>query len=156
VGIERGLPQLARVHLAETFIALQRDVLAAHRGHRFEQADRTIDRALLALAAQHAGAWIILLERQREFVELAGVGRTEQRMVDGRDVLTAPDGTLDPEALALQERADPAALGFLGKGIEPPGNKGCSRSRLFRVAENTRVEHPENGGLLDHLTVVAA
>src|SRR5712691_1509818 len=77
-------------------------------------------------------------------------------MVDHRHVLDAANGALEPEALALQERADPTTLGFLGKRIEPPGNKGRSGGRFFGVAENARVEHPEDGGLLDHLPVVAA
>src|SRR5215831_1166257 len=77
-------------------------------------------------------------------------------MVDHRNVLDAANSALEPEALALQERADPAALGFLGKRIEPPGNVGCGSGRLLGVAENARIEHPKNGGLLDHLPVIAA
>src|SRR5260370_37396584 len=87
---------------------------------------------------------------------LVGWDGPENRGVVIRHVLDAPNGALKPEALALQERADPATLGFLGERIEPPGNKGRSGGRLFEVAENARVEHPENGGLLDHLPIVAA
>src|SRR5215472_11647000 len=77
-------------------------------------------------------------------------------MIDHRHVLDAANSALKAEALAFQERADPTALGFLGKRIEPPGNIRRGRRRLLRVAENVRVEHPKNGGLLDDLPVVAA
>ena len=37
VGIERGFPQLAGVHLAQALVALQRDALAARAGDGGEQ-----------------------------------------------------------------------------------------------------------------------
>src|SRR5260370_34904857 len=87
---------------------------------------------------------------------LVGWDGPENRGVVIRHVLDAPNGALKPEALALQERADPATLGFLGQRIEPPGNKGRSGGRLFEVAENTRGEPPENRGRRGPLPVVAA
>src|SRR3954451_5908401 len=62
VDVERGLPELVRVHLAETFIALQGDALAAGVGHRLEQADRPVNGGLGILAAQDAGLRIGLLQ----------------------------------------------------------------------------------------------
>ena len=38
-GVERGLPELLGVHLAEAFVALQRQALAAGVGHRLEEVD---------------------------------------------------------------------------------------------------------------------
>src|SRR5258708_453555 len=43
VGVARGLPELIRIHLAEAFVALQLDALAPRIGHRFEQADRSVN-----------------------------------------------------------------------------------------------------------------
>src|SRR5687767_4900578 len=37
IDVQRGLPQLLRVHLAETFVALHGDALAAEIRHRIEQ-----------------------------------------------------------------------------------------------------------------------
>ena len=58
VGVERGLPELLRVHLAQALVALQRDALAAGGDHRLEQADRAVDRGVFVLAAQASpAAW---------------------------------------------------------------------------------------------------
>src|ERR1700721_809759 len=54
IGVQRGLPQLARVHLAEAFIALQLDALAAGAGHGLEQVNRPVDHGFGVLAAQQA------------------------------------------------------------------------------------------------------
>src|SRR5882724_2836849 len=54
VGVERGGPELFRIHLAEAFVALQRHALAAGVCHRLEQADRAMDGGFRVLAAQHA------------------------------------------------------------------------------------------------------
>src|ERR1700688_479097 len=40
VGVERGFPELLRVHLAEAFVALHGDAFAPGSGQRLEQADR--------------------------------------------------------------------------------------------------------------------
>src|ERR1700674_4275523 len=47
VDVERRLPQLARVHLAESLVALQRHAFAAGGGGGLEQADRAVDRRVL-------------------------------------------------------------------------------------------------------------
>src|SRR5438094_7729254 len=112
VGVERGLPELAGVHLAEALVALQRKALAAGRHHRVEQADRAVDRRLLVLAAQRAGPRVDFLQRGRELVELAGVGRAEQGLVDDRDLLDAAHGALEMEAVL--EVPLPAAFGLIG------------------------------------------
>src|SRR5262249_41187171 len=85
VGVERGLPQLAGIQLAEALVTLQGDVLAAYGGHGLDQADRAVDRSFLALAAQGADTRIIFLERLRVLVEPASVGGAEQRVVDHGD-----------------------------------------------------------------------
>src|SRR5262249_50746285 len=81
VGVERRLPQLLGVHLAEALVALQRDALAAGGGHRVEQIERPVDRRVLALATQVAGARVDLLQRGGELVELARVGGAERRLI---------------------------------------------------------------------------
>src|SRR5690606_23163162 len=50
IDIERRLPELLRVHFAKALVALHRNSLAADGRHRLEQADRSEDRRLLALA----------------------------------------------------------------------------------------------------------
>src|SRR4051794_35948185 len=74
VGVERGFPELARVHLAEAFVALKRHPLGPGIGHRLEQPNRAVDRGLGVLAPQQAGAGIGLLQLGGVFVELARVG----------------------------------------------------------------------------------
>ena len=44
IDVERGLPQLLGVHLAQPFVALHGDALAPGAGERFEQADRPVNR----------------------------------------------------------------------------------------------------------------
>ena len=118
-----------------------------------------MDRRLLVLAPQHRRRRrprINLLQRRREFVELAGVGGAEQRLVDHRDFLDAAQRCARTESRAFAELAVPAALGLVGQGIEPPGDIGRRGRRLLRIAENVAVEHAENRGLLDDLAIIAA
>src|SRR5262249_38877564 len=124
IGVERRLPQLLRVHLAEPLVTLQRYALAAGRHHNLDQSHRTRDRRLFVLATEHARALIDLLERRRIFVELAGVCRAEQRRVDDRDFLDAAHGALELESLALGEFTLPAALEFFRQDIEAPRDIG--------------------------------
>src|SRR5262249_40944398 len=49
----------------------------------------------------------------------------------------------------------PAALDLVGKHVEPPRNVFCGFHGVVRIAENVGTEHAGNGGLLDHLPVVA-
>src|SRR5262249_52501262 len=120
------------------------------------QAHRAVDRGLLALAAQGAGARVDLLERRRQLVELAGVGRAEQRVVDRRHFLDAAHGALQHEAFALEEAAGPAALRLLRQRIEAPGDVFGRLPTLFGVAENRLAKHAGDRRLLDGLAVVAA
>ena len=48
VEVERRLPELLRVHLAQTLVALQREALAAGRHHRVEQLARAVHHERLA------------------------------------------------------------------------------------------------------------
>ena len=45
IGIERGFPKLLGIHLAQAFVALQREALARRRGDRGEQRERAVNRA---------------------------------------------------------------------------------------------------------------
>ncbi len=53
--IERGLPELLGVHLAETLVALDREALAAERQDRLDQIEGAVDRPALVLALERAG-----------------------------------------------------------------------------------------------------
>ena len=55
-------------------------------------------------------------------VELARVGRAEQRLIDDGDLLDAAHGALEAEAFAFAELALPAAFGLLGQRIEAAGD----------------------------------
>src|SRR5918912_3968678 len=77
IGIERRLPELIWVHLAEAFIALERYALAPGSGHGLEQSHRPMDSRLVLLARERRRAWIDLLQRGRMLVELARVGGCE-------------------------------------------------------------------------------
>ena len=74
VDVQRGFPELSRVHLAKTFIALQRDALARRIGDRFEQLRRTVDCVLSVFAPQLARAVVNLLQLRPVFVEFARIG----------------------------------------------------------------------------------
>jgi hypothetical protein len=118
IGVERGLPELIRVHLAETFVTLKLDAFAAGCGNGLEQADRTMNGRLGILAAQHARLRIRLLQSWGIFVELASVGRAEQRVIDDGEVLDAAHRALEDETFAFAEAADPATLDLVGQGVE--------------------------------------
>src|SRR5262249_12614916 len=115
-------------------------------------------RYFLVLSSQHR--WrrrtrIGLLQRWREFVELAGIGRAEQCLVDDRNFLDATERALELEA-SLAELAFPAAFGRFGKRVKPPGDVLRRRGRADRIAGDLRAEHAGDGGLLDHLAIVPA
>ena len=147
------------IHFAEAFVALQRNALAAGRGHRLEQADRTVDRRVLVLTPQRRRRRrprINLLQRGREFVELAGIGRAEQRLVDHRDFLDAAQRALEFKADAFRELALPAALSLIRQSIKSSGDIFRRGRSLRGVAGDARLQHAGNRGLLDHLAVIAA
>src|SRR5207248_2986303 len=119
LDVERGFPELTRVHLAQAFVALQCYALAGRVGYGFEKADRAVDSLLVVLAAQLAGSVIDFLQPLSVFVELAGVGRTKEGVVDDGDILDPAYGALENEALAFHELSAPAAFDFLGLPIKP-------------------------------------
>ena len=64
--IEGGLPELGGVHLAEAFVALERQALPAGGEHGLEKIAGTVDDGLLVLAAEPRRAGIDRLQRRRE------------------------------------------------------------------------------------------
>src|SRR5262249_59990590 len=113
---------------------------------------------LLVLSPQHG--WrrrpgISLLQGGCEFVEVAGVGGAEQRLIDDRDFLYAAQRTLELK-FRLAELTFPAALRRFGERIESPGDIVRSRSRVGRIAGDLRAQHAGDGSLFDHLAIVPA
>src|SRR5262249_57046673 len=119
-------------------------------GHRLEQAYRAVDRALLVLAAQRGLTRIDLLQRHRVFVELACVGRAEQRLIEDRNLFDPAHGALEAKTLAFRELALPAAFRLLRQGVEPARDVFRSFRGLARVAENIGREHSGDRRLLYH------
>src|SRR6476646_7589896 len=74
VAVERRLPELLRVHLAETLVALKGQALASHSGHGVEQAHGSRHLALVALAGEAGRGGEDVAQRGGVLVELAGVG----------------------------------------------------------------------------------
>src|SRR6185437_3827325 len=155
-GVERGFPELLRVHLAQAFVALQVESLAAGLGHGLEQVDGPVDGRFRFLAAEQAGPGIGLLQPRRIFVELARVDRAEQGVIEDRGILHAAHGALEQEALALDELADPAAFYLFGQGVEALGDVFRRACGLFRIGKDFGPQHAGNRSLLDHAAVVAA
>lgn len=74
VRIEGGFPQLVGVHLAQTFVALQRQAFLALGKDRVEQVHGAIDHLAAVLADQLGGLVVDLLQMLREaagFLRLA-------------------------------------------------------------------------------------
>src|SRR4029077_3694081 len=149
-------PQLARVHLAEALVALEREAFSPGVGYRLEQADGAVDHAVLVLAAQRGRPRIDLLQRRGMLVELARVCRAEQRMIENGDLFNPAHGALEAEPLAILEFALPTALRLFGPGIKPARDIFRRLSGVARVAENIGREHARDRRLLDHLAIVAA
>ena len=95
------------------------------------------------------------MQRRRELVELARVGRAEQRLIDNGNFLDAAHRAFEMEAV-LVERALPAALGFVFQRIEPLGDVVGGGCAFFGISGHTRAEHAGDRRLLDDLAVVAA
>ena len=126
VDVERGLPELLRVHLAQPFVALQVRPLrpaAVIASNRLTGPWIAIGTSS-PLRRSDAGLGVGALQRGGVFVEPARVGRAEQRVVDDRDLLDAAHGALEQEAFALDELALPAALGLAPQGVEALGDVG--------------------------------
>ena len=126
------------IHLAQPFVALQGDALAAGGHDRLEQADGAVDRRLVVLAAQRAGLDVDLLQRRGVFVELARLGRRQQRLIDHRDFLDAAQRALEREAGAFDISALPAAFGFFRQHVEPARDIGRGGARPFRHRRKCR------------------
>src|SRR5262245_37083317 len=88
-------------------------------------------------------------------VELARIGRTQKSLIEYRNVGDPAHRPFKTESLAFAKFPLPAALHLIGKDVEPARNVACCFGRVARIAENVRTEHAGNGGLLDHLPVVA-
>src|SRR3974390_967973 len=115
VHVERGFPELLRVHLAEPFVPLQRDAFSARLRQRFEQAHWTKNTGLLVTPSQHGwwrGTRKSVLEAGGILIKLACFGGADQRLIDDGDVLYAAHGALKMEAFFV-EAAFPAALGLV-------------------------------------------
>src|SRR5262249_39067995 len=148
VGVERRLPQLLGVHLAEALVALEREAFAAGAGDRLEQADRAMNRRLLVLAPQRRGwGWsrISLLQGKRELVELACVRRAEQGLVDDCDLLDPADHSLELETV-LAESSGPAALGFIGQRVKASGDVFGRPGGGCRLIGYPLLQNPGNRG----------
>src|SRR5579872_2241977 len=156
VDIEGGFPELVRVHLAETFVALQLDALAPGVRDRLEQTDGAMNDGLGVLPPQQPRTRIGLLQPGGIFIELARIGRSKQRVVDDRDVLDPAYRALEHESLSFSEAAGPAALYFVRQRIEAPCDIFCSGDRLRKIAKNLMAQHAGDRRLLDHLAVITA
>ena len=108
------------------------------------------------LPAELAPLLIKLLQLRRVIVELARIGRTQERIVDDGDFLHTAHGALELESLSLDEMSLPATLYLFGEIIEPGRDISCRGIGLFRIAVNFRPQHAGNRGLLDHFPIVAA
>src|SRR5262245_60623583 len=97
-----------------------------------------------------------MLQSGGMLVELARVGRIEQRVIEDRNLGDAPHGTLETEAFAFPELALPAALGFLGERVEPPRDVFRRLRGRLRVAKDRGRQHAGYRRLLDDLAIVAA
>ena len=87
VRVERGLPELLRVHLAQALVALDREALAAGQEQRLDQPDRAghrHDRSLRSSVAGVASAAPMSVSEGRRTTRVAAAGH----------------GGVEPEALA--------------------------------------------------------
>ena len=82
VRVERGFPQLLRVHLAQSLVALQGQPLAAGREDGVEQGHRAGDVLALVVATQDRRLVVDLLQTLGIAVDGACVGRADQRGVE--------------------------------------------------------------------------
>ena len=96
------------------------------------------------------------LQRRRLLVELARIGRAEQRLIDNRNFLDAAHGALELKAFAFREAPLPAALGLVRERVETPGDVLRSGRGFLLVGEDVRMKHAGDRRLLDHLAIVAA
>ena len=90
-----------------------------------------------------------LLQPGGVLVELAGIGRIEERRVDDRDLVDAAHLALEAEAGRRREMPGPAALAFLGKPVEAPGDIGRGTLRLLGLGQDALVERAGDRHLLD-------
>src|SRR6516164_9763911 len=115
-----------------------------------------MDGHLLVLATQRCRSRIDLLEHRRVLVELARVGRAEQRLVKNCHIGDAADAALEMKAVAFPELSLPAALGLLRQRVKPSRDIPCGIGRRARISENAGREYPGNRCLLHHLAAVPA
>ena len=145
IGVQRRLPELVGIHLAEALIALDLQPLAAGGEHRLEQADRPVDIDLAGLLiAQDGRLDIDRADLVGEIVEPDRILARQQGPVEHGLLLDRADLAAQHQAALVVELAFPAILALFGKQVQPVG--GFLR---FGVG-GTRGERPGNRGLLDH------
>ena len=151
--VERRLPELFRVHLAEALVALQGEAAPALLQHALQQAAGAVD-AVLALAdAQHRRLVVDRLQFARAPVEADGVDMVQQAPPD-------PPGAHGPLVLVVEGEAEilfrpsgPAARGGLLQRIEPGRDAPGRGLHVFPPRERRLVERPRQHRLLDEAPV---
>ena len=103
LGIERRLPELVRVHLAEALVAVDLDAAAADFDDRIDQRRGTGDRVFLVARHELAGPLIELAQPLAVAVEPARLARPQQRPLD-------QPALVDALAVAAEDQALPRAL----------------------------------------------
>ncbi|MPL85446.1 hypothetical protein SDC9_31414 [bioreactor metagenome] len=175
-GVERGFPQLFRVHLAQPLVALQRQPLLALGQDRLQQRERAVDQLLAVLADQLRGRAIDLLQQRRVLRQPPRLARAQHGAVEGAVLLDAAHHAGKTQPVVLRRTAAPAALVFerdkieprrhrirhaLRIGIDPARHQRAGDRRLFenalrvmrREGLQDAADHPR---LLDHALEIGA
>src|SRR5437016_2267778 len=149
IFVERRLPQLIGVHLAETLIALQRQSFPGPLKDRLEQLARRAHLARLVPAPERSGFQIRGLQAGRELVELARIRARDDRPVDRYGFAHAADIAPELHPAVRRGFAVPAALGFVGELVESSRDIKRRLGGTLRIGKNFGIEGAGNCRLLD-------
>src|SRR5438270_4102362 len=153
--VERRLPQLVGVHLAEAFVAVDLDPPAAQLHDGFDETGRTDDAVFLVARDKLPRPLIDLAQDGAVAIEAARLARPQQGRVDQPPLLDALAVSPKDEALAGDDFTAPDAVrtaGFVER-VEPVGGAVRHLDRAVRVGENARRQCAGDRRLLDDIDV---
>ena len=142
-GVERRLPQLLRVHLAEALVAVDLDAAAAEFHDRLDQADGAGDRVVLVARDELAGRVIDLAQPCAVGIEPARLARLRSNAAS----ISRRSST--PWRVRLKTRPSPAMTSPCqlrscsgAEQVEPLGGAVRGLDRAVRVGEQSGRQAP--------------
>ena len=116
--VQRGFPELVRVHFAQTLVALQRQAFFTLLQHGIEQIERAEDVLRAVLAVKLGGGLVSLTQACCQRAQTTGLTGAQDRAIERARLFDTAQDTGEADAFVLRRATRPAAFVFGGNLIE--------------------------------------